>query len=63
MLLLGRRPGERIMIGDDIELMVIQVGRDKVRFSIDAPKSVEIKWPGKDREEKLDDHGDIDGNR
>lgn len=45
-LLLSRKEGERIVIGDNIVVTVIDVGRGKVRLSITAPKSVSV-----DREE------------
>lgn len=46
MLILKRRPGEVILIGDDIRIMVTSVSGDKVRIGIDAPDGVQI-----DREE------------
>ncbi len=43
MLILTRRPGEAILIGEDIEILVKEVGRNHVRLGINAPKSVTIR--------------------
>ena len=42
MLVLSRKQDEKIMIGDEITLMVISIQGDKVRLGIDAPKEVSI---------------------
>lgn len=42
MLVLSRRVGERLMIGDDIVVTVIEVRGDGVRLGIDAPRSVAV---------------------
>ena len=42
MLVLTRRRDETIMIGDDIEIMVVDIRGDKVRLGITAPKSVAV---------------------
>lgn len=42
MLVLSRRVGERLVIGDDIVLTVIEVRSDGVRLGIDAPRDVRI---------------------
>jgi carbon storage regulator len=42
MLVLSRRVGERLLIGDDIVLTVIEVRSDGVRLGIDAPRSVRV---------------------
>ena len=42
MLILARKPGERIMIGDQIELSVIEVRGDQVKLGIKAPKKVKV---------------------
>ena len=40
MLVLSRQRDETIMIGDDIELTVVDIRGDKVRIGIEAPDSV-----------------------
>lgn len=42
MLALTRKPGERIMIGEDVIVTVVDVKGDSVRLAIEAPKSVKI---------------------
>lgn len=42
MLVLSRRVGERLVIGDDIVVTVIEVRSDGVRLGIDAPRSVAV---------------------
>ena len=42
MLVLSRRVGERLMIGDDIVITVIDVRSDGVRLGIDAPRHVRV---------------------
>ena len=43
MLVLSRKPGERILIGDDIMVLVVRLGPNNVRLGIEAPKSVTIR--------------------
>lgn len=42
MLVLSRKEGESIHIGDDIVITVVELRSDKVRLGFDAPKSVNI---------------------
>jgi carbon storage regulator len=42
MLVLSRKADERIMIGDDIELVVIEIRDDRVRIGIKAPPDVTV---------------------
>ena len=49
MLVLTRRPGEVLLIGDDIKVTVLSVRGNLVRVGIDAPKSVPVH-----RQEVLD---------
>ena len=48
MLVLTRKPGERILIGDDIVVTLISIRRDddygpKIRIGLDAPTDVVIR--------------------
>ncbi|MDH6237252.1 carbon storage regulator CsrA [Cryobacterium sp. CG_9.6] len=43
MLVLTRKPGEKILIGDDIVITVLDARGDSVRIGIDAPKGVKIQ--------------------
>ncbi len=40
MLVLSRKTGERICIGEDIEVTIISVQGDRVRLGFNAPRSV-----------------------
>lgn len=42
MLVLSRKPGERIMLGDNIVLTVVRIGPNNVRLGIDAPGEMNI---------------------
>ena len=42
MLILQRKAGESLLIGDEIEVSVLSVDSGRVRLAIDAPKSVPI---------------------
>ena len=42
MLILSRKRGERIVIGPNIELAVVDIRGNKVRLAVDAPRDVSI---------------------
>nr|WP_289037045.1 carbon storage regulator CsrA [uncultured Allobacillus sp.] len=42
MLVLTRKTGESIQIGDDITIKVVAVEGDQIKLGIDAPKNVDI---------------------
>lgn len=42
MLILTRRPGESLIIGDDVRLSVLAVKGNQVRIGIDAPKEITV---------------------
>lgn len=42
MLVLSRRVGERLVIGDNIVITVIDVRSDGVRIGIDAPREIRV---------------------
>jgi carbon storage regulator len=42
MLILTRRPGERVVIGEDILVTVMGVSGHTVRLGIDAPRGISI---------------------
>ena len=42
MLIITRRPGERIMLGDDIVIEVLEVCGTSVRVGIAAPRSLPV---------------------
>ncbi len=42
MLVLSRKLGEEILIGDDVRLIVYHIGGNRVRLGISAPDGVPI---------------------
>lgn len=42
MLILQRKAGESLFVGEDVEISVLSVEAGRVRLAIDAPKSVPI---------------------
>jgi carbon storage regulator len=42
MLVLSRQKDESIIIGDDIEITIVDVRGDKVRLGINAPRSISV---------------------
>jgi carbon storage regulator len=43
MLVLTRRPGESVRIGDDIEVTVVEVRGEQVRLAVRAPRDVPVE--------------------
>lgn len=42
MLVLSRKPGERILVGDDVVITIVRIGPNTVRLGIDAPGHMNI---------------------
>ena len=42
MLVLSRQKDESIVIGDDVEIVIVDVRGDKVRLGITAPKEIPV---------------------
>ncbi len=42
MLILSRKTNEKIMIGEDIVLTIIEIRGDQVKIGVEAPKSVKV---------------------
>lgn len=58
MLVLSRKPGERVQIGEDIWITVIRIAPNTVRIGIEAPRNVSII-----REELTDDRTSDESGR
>lgn len=52
MLVLSRKVGERIMVGKDIELVVVEIRGGRVKLGVEAPRAVPVV-----RSEIAGDHG------
>lgn len=42
MLVLSRKVGETIWVGDNVEIIITEIKGDQIKLGIQAPKSVEI---------------------
>jgi len=42
MLMMSRRQGETILIGDEIEIFIARVGRSRVKVGIRAPREMPV---------------------
>jgi len=42
MLILSRKLNEKIMIGEEISISIIEIRGDQVRIGVNAPKSVKV---------------------
>jgi len=78
MLILTRRIGETLVIGDDVHITVLGVKGNQVRIGINAPKSVSVHreeiydriqrekggddYDNKNDDNKNDDNGDDDND-
>ena len=55
MLVLSRKPGEKILIGDNVTVTIVRIGPNTVRIGIEAPRDMNIV-----REELCEHAGHID---
>ena len=42
MLMMSRRQGETILIGDDVEIVIAHIGRTRVKVGIRAPRETPV---------------------
>ncbi|MEI8380067.1 MAG: carbon storage regulator [Planctomycetota bacterium] len=42
MLVLSRKPGEKILIGEDVTVTIVRIGPNTVRIGIEAPRTMNI---------------------
>jgi carbon storage regulator len=42
MLILSRKVNEKVVIGEDITISIIEIRGDQIRIGIDAPKKVKV---------------------
>ena len=42
MLILSRKTNEKVVIGEDISVTIIEIRGDQVRIGIDAPKKIKV---------------------
>lgn len=42
MLVLTRRKGESVLIGDKVEITIVEIQGDKIKIGVSAPKKIEV---------------------
>jgi carbon storage regulator len=62
MLVLTRKAGQSIVIGDGIEVTVLSVAGDKVRVGIEADKDIPIYRDEVHRRMAAEERGSINGH-
>ena len=43
MLIISRKKEQKIIVADEIEITILEIGRNRVRFGIKAPKRIPIQ--------------------
>lgn len=43
MLIISRRKDQKLVLADEVEITILEVGRNRVRFGIKAPKHIHIQ--------------------
>jgi hypothetical protein len=57
MLIISRKKDQKIIVADEIEITILEVGRNRVRFGINAPKHIAIQTRQKTSEPPPDAGG------
>ena len=65
MLVLSRKPGEKILIGDNVTVTIVRIGPNTVRIGIEAPRDMnivreELCEPAGHIEDLTNGHHDVD---
>lgn len=63
MLVITRRTGESVQIGDNIEIFILEAGEGSVKIGINAPKNIRVlrkELIGEVREQNIESLTDID---
>jgi carbon storage regulator len=55
MLVLTRKEGEKLLIGQDVEVTIVSIKNGQVRIGINAPKEVQIQREELSQQEKTAD--------
>ena len=42
MLVISRKENQRIKIGENIEIVIVEIGKGQVKIGIEAPKEIQI---------------------
>jgi carbon storage regulator len=52
MLIVSRKKDQKIIVADEVEITILEVGRNRVRFGIKAPKHIHIQTRLKGNEDE-----------
>jgi len=63
MLIISRKRQQKIVVADEIEITILEIGRNRVRFGIKAPKQVRVQTRQKDTPVPLDPAQPIETER
>lgn len=64
MLILSRRTGETVMIGEDVTVTILGVKGNQVRIGIKAPKNMRVdREEIRERKDRENSGEDADGNK
>ena len=63
MLILTRRVGETLMVGDDVTVTVLGVKGNQVRIGVNAPKEVSVHREEIYMRSQVEKGGQPDGNK
>jgi len=53
MLIISRKKDQKIVLAENIEITILEVGRNRVRFGVKAPKHIPIHTHLKGNEETV----------
>lgn len=59
MLIVSRKKDQKIVVADEVEITILEVGRNRVRFGIKAPKHIHIQTRLKGNEEPLSTSAEV----
>ncbi len=63
MLILGRKEGEEILLGNDIKIKIVDINKGVVKIGIDAPRELLVlRGELKDKIEKVNKEANIKTN-
>lgn len=61
MLILGRKEGEEILLGNDIKLKIVEINKGTIKIGIDAPKEVLVlRGELKDKIEQMNKEANVE---
>lgn len=64
MLILSRRTGETVMIGEDVTVTILGVKGNQVRIGVKAPKNMRVdREEIRERKDRENSGEDADGNK